>query len=243
MNQNVISLKNEPLASIVIKNFRAADVFKKYGIDFCCGGKISLKDACNKAGIDLAKLENELKNIINKSFEEDIDFSIMKPDELIDYIISVHHKYVEENIPALRDYTFKISSVHKDTNPELEEICSLFFELADELEHHMMKEEKILFPYIKHMVNPAAYPESNGCTHFGSVQNPVSMMEQEHENAGAAFKKIRRLSNNYNLPPHACNTYIVAYKMLQEFEDDLHKHIHLENNILFPAAIEWEVKF
>lgn len=164
----------------------------------------------------------------------------MPLDELIDHVLSVHHKYMAENIPLLREYTAKIAEVHYDTNSELKDIYEIFLGVAEELEQHMMKEEHILFPYIKNMVNPGKHSEAGGCGSFGSVQNPIAMMEHEHKNAGEAFRKIRELTDNYVYPPHACNTYIVTFKKLEEFEDDLHKHIHLENNILFPKSIEME---
>lgn len=235
------NIKYESVSRFVTDNYKTAEVFKKHGIDFCCGGRISLKEACENAGVDIQEISNDLEEAV-KINDSSVDFNRMSLDLLIEYIINVHHKYVAENLPLLKEYTKKIAEVHYDTNPELKDIYELFLGLAGELEQHMMKEEHVLFPYIKNMVDPEKYPGGGGCGSFGSVQNPITMMEHEHESAGETFRKIRELSDNYDYPPHACNTYIVAFKKLEEFEDDLHKHIHLENNILFPNAIKMEVE-
>lgn len=240
MELKLENIKHESVSKFVTDNYKTAEVFKKYGIDFCCGGRKSLGEACNEAGVDVADLKIELERVVANESEER-EFNKMKSDDLIDYIISIHHKYVAENIPLLLEYTKKIAEVHYDTNPELEEIRDIFFEIAQELQQHMMKEEQILFPFIKNLHNPEKYISNGSCGGtFGSVQNPINMMEHEHENAGEAFRKIRELSQDFDYPPHACNTYIVTFKKLQEFEEDLHRHIHLENNILFPKAIQME---
>ncbi|MDZ7740677.1 MAG: iron-sulfur cluster repair di-iron protein [Bacteroidota bacterium] len=239
MNLTIDKIKFESVSKFVTDNYKTAEVFEKHGIDFCCGGRISLGEACEKAEVDIEELEKDLAKAVEEK-DSTMDFDKMPLDLLIDYIISVHHKYVQENLPLLREYTKKIAEVHYDTNPELKEVYEIFMDVAQELEQHMMKEEQILFPYIKQMVNPEKYAEAGGCGSFESVQNPINMMEHEHESAGNAFKRIRKLSNEYDYPPYACNTYIVTFKKLEEFEDDLHKHIHLENNILFPKAIEME---
>lgn len=239
MNTNTENLKYTSVGQLVAENYKTAQVFKKHGIDFCCGGRISLDEACKKVHVDIEDLKKELHEL-DRDPSAGVEFQRMPLDVLIDYIINVHHKYVEENLPMLREYTKKIAKVHYDTNPELKDIYKIFLEVASELEQHMMKEEQILFPYIKKMLNPEKYSEAGGCGSFGSVENPINMMENEHENAGEAFRKIRELSQDFDYPPHACNTYIVTFKKLQEFEEDLHRHIHLENNILFPKAIQME---
>lgn len=240
MNITESKIGNEIVADLVTENYKTAEVFKKHGIDFCCGGRISINEACENAGVDIAQLEQELAAINLKNKNGSLDFNEMPLDELIDHIIEVHHGYVAENIPLLLEFTQKIAEVHGETNPELKNIFELFYGVAGELQQHMMKEERILFPYLKCMVNPEKYQNAAGCGHFASVQHPINMMEHEHESAGEALRQIRALSDNFTLPAHACNTYRVTFEKLQEFEDDLHRHIHLENNILFPKAIAME---
>ena len=242
MNVTESKIGNQIVANMVTENYKTAEIFKKYGIDFCCGGQVGIGEACENAGVDISKLEQELAAINLKNRNGDKDFNVMPLDELIDHIVDTHHTYVAENIPLLLEFTQKIAAVHGDTNPELKQIFEQFYGLAGELQQHMMKEEQILFPYIKCMVNPEKYPEAGGCGHFGSVQHPINMMEHEHDSAGEALRQMRKLSDNYTLPAHACNTYHVTFEKLQEFEDDLHRHIHLENNILFHKAITMEVK-
>lgn len=227
------------VAQMVTEDFRTAEVFKKFGIDFCCGGKQKIEDVCRKKGIDPADLEKALREKLEKSDASAQNFNEWKLDFLADYIVNVHHKYVADNIPLLREFTAKVARVHGEAHSEVVEIARLFEAVASELEQHMMKEENILFPYIKEL----ARAESSGpitSPPFGTVGNPIRMMEMEHENAGNILKKIGELSNGFTPPPDACNTYRVSYLKLREFEMDLHQHIHLENNILFPKAIELE---
>lgn len=233
---NMESLLGKTVGEIVASNYKTADVFKKYGIDFCCGGKVGLAEVCNQKSISLADIENDLKNLANQT-ENAHDFDRWQPDFLVDYIVNQHHTYVRENIPVIVQYAQKVARVHGENHPETIEINQLFQEVAMELDAHLQKEEKILFPYIKQLM--AAKNESNACvvSPFGTIANPIKMMEAEHETAGDIFKKIDALSDNYTPPATACNTYRVLYAKLQEFETDLHKHVHLENNILFPKAL------
>lgn len=229
-------LLHQTVAEIVTEDFKKAGVFKKHGIDFCCGGKKSLKDVCDLKQIDPEELIKEL-NIQNQD-DEGIapHFNEWSLDRLVNYIIDVHHTYVNEQIPIIRSFTKKVQKVHGNTHPETKTIALLFEQIAQELEHHMQKEEQILFPYIKALSlgkNVETMP-------FGSIQNPIQMMENEHEGAGLLMAKIAELSSQYTPPQYACNTYKAAYHLLQEFEKDLHMHIHLENNILFPKAIQLE---
>ncbi len=161
-------------------------------------------------------------------------------DFMIDYIVNTHHEYVRKMIPVLSAHTEKIASVHGERHPELIEIAKKFSVVYKELKQHMFKEEQILFPYIKQIVNAAVNGTKFEPPYFGSVANPIKMMEIEHQNAGDELFGIRDLSNNYSVPDDACNTYRICLLELKEFEEDLHKHIHLENNILFPKAIKLE---
>ncbi len=232
-------LLEKTVAQIVADNFKAADVFKKYGIDFCCGGNVSLSEICRKKGVNLSEIEDELLKI-NSQKSESHDFDRWQLDFLIDYIINQHHSYVEENIPLIIQYSDKVARVHGENYPETVEINKLFHEVALELKSHMLKEENILFPYVKQLVNAKKESKPMPVAPFGSVQNPIKMMEAEHEMAGDIFKKIAELSDNYTPPMAACSTYRVLYAKLEDFETDLHKHIHLENNILFPKAKKLE---
>lgn len=229
-------IAEKKVGSIVAGNFRTAKIFTDYGIDFCCKGGIKLSDACEKKGVDLDKISAELEQIVKQKDESNYqDFGMA---DLVDHIVSVHHKYVEATIPSLKFYLDKIAKVHGDNHPELLEIRDEFFNTADALTSHMKKEEFILFPYIKAMESARKNHFQLSPTHFGDIQNPISMMEEEHDTEGERFRKISALSNNYTPPSDACQTYKVAFAMLQEFENDLHTHIHLENNILFPEAKE-----
>ena len=234
---------NKTVGNIVADDFRAAGVFSKLGIDFCCKGNQTIDEVCEKKGIDKFALLTELDKATSPNTNQSIDFKSWELDLLIDYIEKKHHRYVEEKIPQLLSFLNKIEQVHGVQHPELFEIKKLFKRSADELTQHMKKEELILFPFIKKMVEANRNNESLNNPGFGSVTNPIAMMMEEHENEGERFEKIVELSNNYTAPSNACNTYKVTYQMLQEFETDLHTHIHLENNILFPSAVILQDKF
>ncbi|PHR72531.1 MAG: iron-sulfur cluster repair di-iron protein [Lutibacter sp.] len=227
--------ENKTVAEIVTKNIKSAHIFKKHGIDFCCGGGISVEKACEKKGVDFSELKKELDNIdeVSKSY----DYDSWNLDFLIDHIINIHHTYVEENITLLIQYANRVAKVHGHHYTEVVKINQLFTEVANELTAHMKKEELILFPFIKQLVKAEKEGTVAPNPHFGTVNNPIKMMEEEHENAGDIFKEIAKLSNNYTPPESACNTFRALYAKLEEFEQDLHQHIHLENNILFPKAI------
>lgn len=238
---NQILDPNKTVGELVRDDFRTAEVFKKFNIDFCCGGKKTINEVCSDNDISIDKLSNALAETETRSgADSGKNFKDWEPDFLINYIINIHHKYVNENLPLLSEFTNKIASVHGERHPELIQIAELFQGIVSELQHHMMKEENILFPYIKTLNDTFKNGSKLTPSPFGTVRNPVRMMEMEHENAGSLLKQIRNLSDNFNLPEDACNTYTVTYKKLDEFENDLHQHIHLENNILFPRAIELE---
>lgn len=234
--------EGETIGELVAKDFRKAQVFKKYGIDFCCGGKKSVAQVCEEKGVNPAQLEQELNALPDKNASRETDYTTWELPFLADFIVNVHHKYVREAIPALYEYTAKIARVHGSRHPELLEVAKHFVNVANELEAHMPKEERVLFPYIKQLDEANKSGVKLDKPSFGSIQNPINMMEMEHEAAGDELESIRSLTNNYTLPADACATYQVAFAKLQEFEEDLHRHIHLENNILFPKALELEKK-
>ena len=234
---------DETLGEIAAKDLRKAEVFKKYGLDFCCGGKKTVKEACAEKGLDVTNVEQELnfadKNVISSRPLPYNDWSL---DFLADYIVNTHHSYVKKTIPHLRSYASKVASVHGGQHSELFAISQLTDEVCEELSLHMIKEEKVLFPYIKELVAAKDSAQPLHAAHFGTVQNPINMMEHEHEVVGNKLEQIRKLSNNFSLPEDSCASYSYLYKTLEEFENDLHIHVHLENNILFPKAIELEKK-
>lgn len=234
------NIKNKSVGEIVKLDFRAADVFSSYGIDFCCGGRISVSEACANAQTDESIVIRALENLQNKVGSAVHDFDSWNIGFLADYIQNTHHQYVKKAIPQILPLAQKVADVHGEHHSEVIRINELFQDLAEELLAHLQKEEMILFPYIKKLVvdESAGKCTDPGC--FGSIGSPISVMEAEHENAGLILKEMYRISDGYSAPEDACNTFRVLYGKLKEFEDDLHRHIHLENNILFPKAIEKE---
>jgi len=231
--------EEKTVANYVTENIKTAHIFKKYGIDFCCGGNISVEKACVKQNVDQAALEKELAEVdVVKDVIEDYDK--WELDFLMIYIENVHHTYVKENLPLISQYANKVAKVHGHQYTEVVKINELFHEVANELLSHMQKEEQVLFPSIKQLVDTKKESRTYNRFPFGTVNNPIRMMEHEHEGAGDVFKEIARLTNNYEPPIEACNTFRALYAKLEEFEQDLHKHIHLENNILHPKAIALE---
>ena len=237
------TLEKITIGDYVAKDFRTAAVFSKYGIDFCCNGNRSIEEACEKKAVNPDDLLQEIGIVLATKNDSGIDFNAWPIDLLADYIEKTHHRYVSEKTPPLLQFLAKLCSVHSANHPELIEINELFKGCAAELAQHMKKEELILFPFIKKMVHATISDELIDQPHFGTVENPIAMMMNEHDAEGVRFRKIAELSNNYTPPTDGCNTYKVTFAMLQEFEVDLHKHIHLENNILFPKATKLEKDF
>jgi regulator of cell morphogenesis and NO signaling len=229
------------IGQIVADNYRFASVFKSAGIDFCCNGNRTIAEACEKKKMNVDELLQKLHDAgTSTSQGNDIDFKTWPLDLMIDYIIKKHHRYVEKKIVEITPYLKRVITVHGEHHPELLEIGELFFQSAEDLTSHMQKEEGMLFPFIKNMVNAEENGESLAQAGFGSVENPIAMMHHEHDAEGERFRLISELSDGYTPPEDACNTYRVTFALLEEFEDDLHRHIHLENNILFPRAIQLE---
>ena len=229
------------VADTVTENIKTAHIFKKHGIDFCCGGGISIKKACEKNSVDYDTILEEL-NAIDKDASFMSNYDEWELDFLIDYIVNTHHKYVEENIILLKHYGARVAKVHGHHYTELLEIEKIIYAISDELTVHMKKEELILFPFVKKLVTAHKNNTPVAVPHFGTVDNPIKMMEEDHDDAGEAFRTISRLTNAYQTPEDACNTFKALYSKLEEFEDNLHQHVHLENNILFPKARILETK-
>ncbi|MBK9636911.1 MAG: iron-sulfur cluster repair di-iron protein [Bacteroidetes bacterium] len=241
-SNNRASFINQTVGQIAATNYRNALLFKKYGIDFCCGGKKSLGDACEKKGIDINILEHELETISKENCTGTLAYSDWTPSFLAEYIINTHHTYVKDILPEMKFFSAKVANVHGQEHPELLKIQELVGAINEELTSHMMKEEQILFPYIKTLYEASLEKNFTPNAPFGTVKNPISMMVAEHEFAGSCLSQIRELTNDYTLPSEACGSYQLLYNMLHAFEEDLHLHIHLENNILFPSAIALENK-
>ena len=228
------------IRSIVADDFRAAAVFQKYGIDFCCGGDRPVAEACRERGIDDDAVLADLEAATTTS--SDVPrFSAWDLDFLANYIVTNHHAYVRRAVETIGAHTARVAEVHGQHHPEVLEIKSLFQAVADEMVQHMAKEERVLFPYIAALAGAGRggpVPRAP----FGTIANPIRMMEAEHASAGDAMATIRQLSGDFTPPPDACTTFKVTYQELREFEADLHRHVHLENNILFPKALELERK-
>jgi len=216
-------------------------VFEKLGIDFCCGGNRPLEEACASANLDvkdvLISLENALAAPAAKSARELQSGSLA---ELIAHIEQTHHTFVRREIPQIEKLLEKVHGKHGENHPELGHIRSVFRGLGQELMMHLMKEENILFPYIERMEESVLQHEPILPPPFGTVANPVRMMEHEHDSAGNALKALRESSREYQPPADACTSFRALYTELENFEKDLHQHIHLENNVLFPRALRME---
>lgn len=231
----------ETVGNIAARIPAAARIFEKAGIDYCCGGKLILEAACQRANIPLEMVVATLEELEQKpSGEAAPNWQKAEASELIAHIVRKHHAFVRAEIPRLEALLVKVNGRHASSHPELARIQELFAAAGQELQTHMLKEERVLFPYIDQLDAAARLqgPEPSGC--FGSVGFPIARMIADHDDAGALFASMRSLSNGYAPPEGACASFMALYHGLAEFEQDLHQHIHLENNILFPRAVELE---
>jgi regulator of cell morphogenesis and NO signaling len=219
----------------------APRVLEKFGIDYCCGGGQSLVDACTARGADLAEVMREISN--SKGMDgTDQNYYDLNQRELTEHIINTHHEFTRNQIRRLSSLVEKVVSVHGARHPELLELLKTFSDLAEDLMLHMMKEENVLFPYIVAIEAKVNSRSILARPPFITVQNPVRMMQFEHDLAGELLRELRRLTSNYTVPADGCASYQSLYEGLRQFVEHLHLHIHLENNILFPRAIEMENK-
>ena len=230
------------LRELVLETPAATRVLEKLGIDYCCGGNQSLEQACRAANLPIDQVLDSLEaaELATKREGKDRDWQQEALADLVAHITSTHHKYTRSEIARLAPLLEKVRSVHGQNHPELQSIQTSFLGLADELTMHMMKEEMMLFPYIVRMEESVIERQPILPPPFGTVQNPVSMMMHEHDSAGDALRAMRKASGGYAAPADACVSYQTLYRTLAEFEADLHQHIHLENNVLFPRAIAME---
>lgn len=236
MNKSITGL--DSVGSVVAKDYEMAAIFYRYKIDFCCKGDKSIGEVCNAKNIDQMELLEEINSAFNKEISvNEIDFYSL--DELIEYIVNIHHAYIRRQIPVIDSFLHKLCEVHGSNHPELLLIKELFEEGAENLLQHMMKEESVLFPMINNMVLEQREGRNPALLKY-STYPPIRMMQNEHEAEGERFGKIAELTSGYVPPADGCSTYKSTYALLKSFEKDLHRHIHLENNVLFPSAIEME---
>ncbi len=231
----MINIAQQTLANIVTNNHFAVPVLEKYHLDFCCKGKRTLADACNEKGLSIESLTQELEKTTTASQSIKMPFTEMTAEQLISYILIHHHFYVKQIMPTILGHLEKVAIKHGERFPYMVEVFCLFKEINEEMTAHMQKEEMILFPRIKEV---AALNDSHQHRNLndGYIVTPIQAMELEHDHAGNILYKIRELTNTYTPPTDACTTFQVCLAELKEFEEDLHRHVHLENNLLFPLA-------
>jgi len=226
------------IGEFVAEDYRTAKVFEKYGIDFCCGGKIALSEICREKSIDLATIQREIEASKNEPIERSQNYAAWELSFLADYIINTRHSYLKENTGQIAIYTRKIAEVHGANHPEVIEIARIFDKIATDMAAHLREEEEVLFPTVKRIDaarKADAVPEAKD---IEAIMECLDKLNREHEEIGDAVHAIRHLANDYAIPDDVCNTYVVTYQKLKEFENDLHKHVHLENNILFLKAAQ-----
>lgn len=224
------------IGELVAERPARARVFEGFHIDYCCGGKKPLADACQAKGIDPQVVLNMLAIVDENAPAQERDWNKATITELCDNVESTHHAYLKENFPRLEFLARKVADRHGDHLPDLIALRDTFLAMKDEMETHMLKEEQILFPLCRKLDRGDAAAAS----HRGSVQNPIRVMMQEHDHTGAALEKIRELTNGFVPPEGACNTFRAYYDALAELERDMHRHVHKENSVLFPKAVEAE---
>jgi len=233
--------KENNVGELVAEDYRFASIFENHGIDFCCNGNRSINDACANKNVDAEKVISELKEAA-ASFPKNggQDFNSWPLDLLADYIVKRHHKYAEEKITEIKPYLAKIVQVHGMNHPELAQVEELFQQTAGEVAKHMKKEELMLFPFIKKMAKAKEENQPIPKKMGSSLEDSLKQLESEHDDQGEGFRQMAELTNNFTTPADGCTTYNITLQMLKEFEADLHQHIHLENNILFPKAVKME---
>ncbi len=229
------------VGDVVAADFRAAAVFEQFGIDFCCAGRRTLDDACRAAAADPDAVVQAL-DALPPAVDTDDDAARWPVPRLIDFIVSTHHAYVRSAMPTITRHLAKLLEIHGSRHPELSRVAAYFDQVVADLGQHMLKEEQVLFPYVRDLAESG---DNCGRTQspFGTVANPIRMMEREHQEVGDALRIVRELTRGYVAPDDGCATYAITMAELQQFERDLHRHVHLENNVLFPAAMRIEQRW
>lgn len=233
--------EEETVGEMAAKDLRKATVFKSFGIDFCCDGKKPLSEACKEAGVSEDEVREALEHLPAKSSAgRQMDFDNWQLDFLADYIVNIHHKYVRDATPMLAGLSEKIAGHHGPHHPELYEVREHVAALLQEMHDHQIKEENILFPFVKQMSQAKREGKPFTFPPFGTIESPVEMMKHDHNEVAAHIHALEKLTDNYAVPSDGCQSYALFYDKLKEMDEDLHVHIHLENNILFPKSIAME---
>ncbi|MSN25784.1 MAG: iron-sulfur cluster repair di-iron protein [Geobacter sp.] len=227
---------NKTIGEIVAADFRTAKVFEHHGIDFCCGGKIALETICAEKGLDPVLLSRELEAVQSETADRSQNYSSWTLPFLADYIVNTHHVYLKENDGQIAAYARKIADVHGVHHPEVVRIAAIFDKIATDMTDHLKEEEEVFFPALKRADAARIAGTTPDDKDRAAIQASLLRLHREHEEIGDAIHEIRHLSKEYAVPGDVCNTFMLTYQKLKEFEDDLHKHVHLENNILFPKA-------
>ncbi len=229
------------IRDVAVSNPSTVRVFEKLGIDYCCGGNKSLKDVCDSKNIDLESLLDRLNSAGDLSGDADlVGWHKESLAKLIQHIVRKHHNFVREEMPRLMTLAGKVVARHGEHDPSLAEVRDCIQKINEEMSSHMLKEEQVLFPYIAKMEHELIAGKEIPAAFFRSVRNPIVSMLAEHDSAGDLLKRIRSLTRDYTLPEGACPTFRALFSTMQEFETDMHRHVHLENNILFPRALAME---
>ena len=226
------------IGEIVAADYRTAGIFEKHGIDFCCGGKVPVAEACKNMGIKLETLTRELESLQHEPFDRSQNYSSWSLSFLADYIVNTHHAYLKENDDQIVAYARKIASVHGERHPEVVRIAAIFEKIATGMVAHLKEEEEVFFPALKRAEAARTSGNPPDTRDRETIKNSLIRLHREHEEVGDAIHEIRRLANGFSIPDDVCNTFMLTYRKLAEFEDDLHKHVHLENNILFLKATQ-----
>ncbi len=233
------NISNRTIGEIVVEDYRLASIFGKYKIDFCCGGKVTLASICSEKNIDISAIIKELETAKSGHLEHSRNYGSWKLPFLIDYIMNTHHAYLKENTDKIAIYANKIAAVHSRHHPEVIEIAAIFNKIAIDMAAHLREEEEeeeeVFFPAVKRVDVNKDVPDAKDIT---TIESSLSKLSHEHDEIGNAVHRIHHLSGEYAIPVDVCNTFVITYQKLNEFENDLHKHVHLENNILFKKTAQ-----
>jgi len=240
MAQTSTSLSERRLADIVQADGRAAAVLESHGLDFCCGGKRTLEEACRERGVPMGGVEAQLAALGVPADDDRLPPELAEADRLTRHIVDTHHRYVRESIPVVTRWLDRLVERHGGRHPELAEARTLFLTLADDMTSHMAKEETLLFPAIDELAREVRVGGHLPAGPFATILHPVRVMEDDHQQAAELLARLREVTHGYQTPADGCATYRSCYAELERFEQDLHRHVHLENHILFPKALEME---
>jgi regulator of cell morphogenesis and NO signaling len=232
---------NSTIPDIVRQDYRTADVFRKHGVNYCCGGKISLEEACSLKGIDVSLIRKDLEAATRNVYvSNQLDYENWNVDFLIDYIIHIHHGYLKKTLPGLTSAVVSFVEGHKNKYPVLAEVRDILSALSTLTDRHCLHEEEVIFPYIKQLEGILRRKDVYGNLFVRTLRKPLSNITQEHQAISELLETLRTCTENYQSPSNACTNHRVIYGRLEEFENDLLQHAYLENQFLFPKAIEME---